>query len=352
MPDEALWTAATTGALKTPERYRAEVDRLLGDPRARPVIDGFLREWLKLEDLPQLDGRNEHPVFKAFAGADLPRSSLRGEMMEDVLGLARHFIWSGAGKFEDLLTSELSFARGGDLARLYGVPAWDGMAAPGAFPAGQRPGLFTRAVFLATGSPTTRPIMKGVFLRHNILCDEIPPPPDNAMANLPQLDPKLSTRQVVEAITEAPGSACAACHARFINPIGFATENFDALGRLRTSQPVYDDKGIEIGRAPVDTKTIPQIVAGDPSPSAGPADLMRLVAASGKAQACFARQYFRFSFGRWEDLDADGCLLERLRQQLARPAPLVEVLREVALAPEFQQRTFGPSAGASPGGAP
>ena len=67
---------------------------------------------------------------------------------------------------------------------------------------------------------------------------------------------------------------------------------------------------------------------------------MRLMAESGKAHACFARQYFRFTFGRWEDVGADGCVLERLRLVLARKAPLTELLREIALSPEFQQRTI------------
>jgi hypothetical protein len=340
MPDDELWAAAGSGALATAEGYRMQVDRLFRDPRTRPTLDGFFRDWLKLDDVASLDGRNGNPVFKAFAGPDLPRPSLRAEMIDEVMDLTRHFVWDRPDGFEALLTTELNFARGTDLARLYATQAWDGKSTPAAFPAGQRPGLFTRAAFLATGSPTTRPVMKGVFLRHNVLCDDIPPPPDNAMANLPELDPRLSTRQVVEAITEAPGSACAACHARFINPVGFATENFDALGRLRTSQPLFDDKGMEIARVPVDTRTVPQIVGGDLTPSAGAADLMRLVVDSGKAQACFARHYFRFSFGRWEDLASDGCVLERLRGVLVRKAPLAEVLREVALAPEFQQRTL------------
>jgi hypothetical protein len=181
--------------------------------------------------------------------------------------------------------------------------------------------------------------MKGVFTRETILCDEIPPPPDNAMANPPELDPKLTTRQVVERITEMPGTACAACHSRFINPIGYATEGYDALGRVRTEQRLFDAKGVEVGRVPVDTRSIPQVVAGDMTESKGAADLMRLIVRSGKAHACFARQYLRFTFARWDD-PADGCVLERLRQSLERKAPIATVLREVALGPEFQRRSF------------
>jgi hypothetical protein len=200
--------------------------------------------------------------------------------------------------------------------------------------------MLTRAAFLATGSPTTRPVMKGVFVRETILCDVIPPPPNNANANPPELSPTLSTRQVVEALTEAKGTACAACHVNFINPIGFATENFDALGRLRAEQRLFTDQGVEAGKATIDTRSVPQIVPGDPAESKGAADLMRLITASGKAHACFAQQYFRFTFGRWEQTAADGCTLERLRQQAGRGGSLQAVFKEAALTPAFQQRRF------------
>ena len=53
----------------------------------------------------------------------------------------------------------------------------------------------------------------------------------------------MTTREVVEALTEMPGTTCAGCHATLINPLGFATENFDALGRFRTEQRLFDATG-------------------------------------------------------------------------------------------------------------
>lgn len=339
MPDEALLAAARSDALLTAEGYGREVDRVFQDPRTRATVDEFYRDWLKLEDLGALDARNGDPIFKSFAGLDLPGNTLRGAMIDDVLALLRHYTWTTPGTFDELFASESVFARGPELAHLYGVPPWDGMGPPPSFPAGQRPGLLTRAAFLASGSANTRPVMKGVFIRQTILCDTIPPPPDNAAAVAPDLDPRLSTRQVVERITEMPGTACAGCHATVINPLGFATESFDALGRVRSEQRLFDDRGTEVAKVPIDTRVTPQVVPGDPATASGPADLMRLIAASGKAHACFARHYLRFTFSRWEDLSSDGCLLERLRQRLVKGG-IAEVLREIALAPEFQQRSF------------
>ena len=132
-------------------------------------------------------------------------------------------------------------------------------------PAGQRPGLLTRALFLSTGSANTRPIMKGVFIRKNILCDDIPPPPPGANAKPPELGPEHDDAR------ERRGDHRDAGHdlrrlprARSINPLGFATEGFDALGRFRTrAAPVRRRPATRSGTKPVDTTTVPQVLCGD-----------------------------------------------------------------------------------------
>jgi hypothetical protein len=63
---------------------------------------------------------------------------------------------------------------------------------------------------------------------------------------------------------------------------------------------------------------------------------------SGKLEACFARNYFRFVFGRYEELARDGCALERLRTRLTESGRIRDMLREAALLPELQKRRFEP----------
>ena len=340
MPDQELWDAAASGALADPGPYREQVERLFADPRTRETTREFYRDWLKLEDVPAMDTLNDQPVFKAFAGPNLPSSELRGQMIDEVLDLVQHHTWDDPSGFDALLSSELSFARTQELADLYGIPVHVDGAEPTRFPAGQRPGMLTRAAFVATGSANTRPIMKGVFIRTNMLCDPIPPPPDNAASNSTEPTDTAGTREVVEALTEQPGSACAGCHATLINPLGFATEDFDGLGRWREVQRLFDAEGNETGAAPIDTSTMPNVVPGDETPSAGAQDLMRLILDSGKAQACMARHYFRFTFGRWEDDEKDGCALDQLWRALGQGGSIATMLREAALAPEFRQRLF------------
>jgi hypothetical protein len=338
-PDDALLAAAADGSLLTDAAYRAQIARMLADPRARPALDEFFADWTKADDLPALDAKNGDPVFKAFAGNDLPNAGLRQAMIDDVLGLLDHYTWTAPAGVASLFTSDLSFARDSRLAKIYGVPAWDGSAAPPALPAGERPGLLTRALFLSTGSANTRPIMKGVYIRKTILCDDIPPPPPGANAKPPDLMPGMTTRESVEAVTEMPGTVCEACHGPVINPLGFATEGFDALGRFRTAQTLYDATGAVIGSKPVDTTSVPQVSAGDPTASGGPSDLMALIVASGKVEACLSRNFFRFTYARWEDDTADGCALEDARAALAS-GKLTDLVTAVLLSPQFRRRAF------------
>jgi hypothetical protein len=258
-------------------------------------------------------------------------------MIDEVLDVLTTLSAQDGRSFEALFETQLIAPKTSDLAQIYGVePSNTPFEAPNA----DRPGLFTRAAFLATGSANTRPIQKGVFLRQNILCDEIPPPPANAAATTPDLDPELTTREVVEALTETAGTACQGCHQIYINPLGFATEGYDGLGRVRTEQTLFDDDGNVVGERPIDTSSMPRVnIADDVQVDSAP-ELMQLMLESGKPQACLARQYFRYSFGRWEDLERDGCALEELRDGLTESGSIAGMLRQVALAPEFRQRTI------------
>ncbi|HXI60610.1 MAG TPA: DUF1592 domain-containing protein, partial [Polyangia bacterium] len=340
MPDDSLWQAASDGTLRQPEIYARQVQRIYDDPRTETTLARFVADWLKVEDLPPLDAHNQDPVFDTFAGSNRPSPALRQQMIDDVTAMVGYYAFTRPGSMTDLLTSELSFNKGTELAAIYGVGAWDGVSAPPAFAPGLRPGLLTRALFLTSGAASTRPIHKGAFIRRRILCDDIPPPPPGVNAVPPEPRPDMTTREAVEQLTEKPGTVCLGCHGTAINALGFATENFDALGRGRTAQRLFDGAGNEVGQRPVDTRSIPAVQAGDMTASSGPGDLARLIVASGKAEACLARNYFRFTFARWEDVTRDGCTLEQLRMRLGNAGTLGALFKEVALSPQFRRRVF------------
>jgi hypothetical protein len=247
---------------------------------------------------------------------------------------------SKGATLEDLWTSQRVFARSPAVASLYGTTPWSGTGEPPTLADPARVGLLTRVGLLASGSSNTRPIVKGVFYRKGLLCDSIGAPPNNAAATPPALSPQLTTREVVEQLTQQPGSACASCHATLINPLGFSTEGFDALGRRREKQRLFDDTGKLLAEKAVDTKTTPGVFPGDPRPSTGPGDVTTLMLESGKPQACFARQYFRFTFARTETLASDGCVLAELQSALTEKQSLSSVVVRIAKTKAFRQRSF------------
>jgi hypothetical protein len=339
-PDDELLSAASDGSLRDDTVYAGEVDRLLADAKARPALDEFFEDWVKVEELPALDAKNADPIFKTFAGADLPAPALRQAMIDDVIGLLDYYTWDRPSDVSTLFTTEASFATDAALAKIYGVHAWNGKGKPPTFAKGERPGLLTRALFLATGSANTRPIMKGVFIRKRILCDDIPPPPPGANAKPPELRDDMTTRQVVEELTQKSGTVCTGCHTTIINPLGFATEDFDSLGRLRSQQRLFAASGKEVGHKPIDTESVPHVIPSDDTPSSGPADLMAMIASSGKAEACLARNFFRFTYARWDDPAADGCALEAQRQALENGGTILDLVKAATQTAQFRQRRF------------
>jgi hypothetical protein len=338
-PDDELYALAADGSLLEPSTYEAQVLRMIEDPRAKPALQEFYEDWMKVQDLPALDAKVNDPLFRAFAGDDLPGPTLRQSMIEDVVGLFDYYTWNEPSPLAALFSTEKSFAKSRDLAAIYGVSPWDGESEPPDLPTGQRPGFLTRALFLTTGSANTRPIMKGVFIRKHILCDDIPPPPAGANAKPPELRPDMTTREVVEELTETGGTVCAGCHINAINPLGFATENFDALGRFRTEQQLFDEEGNLLGSKPVDTSVIPRVSLDDDTPTSTPGELMSLLAESGKVEACLARNFFRYTFARWEDKSLDACALEELRVAL-ESGSLRDLLRVTATSKAFRVRSF------------
>lgn len=340
LPDDTLLDAAEKGELRTEEGFTRAVEHALSSARARDGFATFVREWFAIDSLRALDQLVGDPVFDALVGDDVPSPDLRDDMIAEVLDSFEYHA-SRDDSFLDWFQSPYSFAKSAELAHIYGVGVWDGVSEPPRFPEGQRAGLITRAALLATGTANTRPIIKGVFLRERILCDEIAAPPANAANMPPELSPTLTTREVVEALTEQKGSSCAGCHAYQINGLGFPTENYDPLGRIRQEQRLFNEKGELMASKPVNTVAIPRVTLRDETPVEGAIELAERIAESGKAEACFARQYARYALARSEDLAKDGCLLESVRSALKEGQGLKSAMRSFALRPEFRQRFIG-----------
>lgn len=335
-PDDELIRAAEAGELSTDEGYDKTLNRLLDDKRAERGFRDFVISWLDLSRLESFAERLQYARYRAFVRDDIPTATLREEMFDDVVD-SFIFHLRRNDTYKDWFLSPYSFAKSDVLARLYHTPRWEG-GTPPQFPAGERSGLLTRAALLASGSENTRPILKGVRIRERILCDRLDPPnPVNVNANdFSKSSTVATTREAVENVTGK--GTCVMCHSA-INPLGFITENYDALGRPRSEQPLFDDEGRVVARRPVSTKVITNILSQSDTRSLNSVgELAQTIAESEKAKRCFAQQYVKFTFGRVESLPADQCMVARLSNVLNEGMSLRDMLKALAKLPEFRTK--------------
>jgi hypothetical protein len=219
-----------------------------------------------------------------------------------------------------------------DTAVLYGLdPAGFGDAyQPTPLDPTRRAGLFTRAGFLASHAmyDRTSPILRGAFIQKHVLCANLgTPPPGAEMTPLPPPDPSLvTTRDRVYAQTDS--AACATCHKYAINPVGFAFEGFDAMGKSRAT-----DNG-----APVNVAATGRF-GGEFVDFDGPVALSQLVASSAEAHLCYAEQWVQFAYRR-EPNSHDRCVTEDLAERLADPSySVLDLLTDLTQTDAFRIRS-------------
>jgi len=225
VPDDELREAAARGALRDPPALERQVARMLRDPRSNAVVENFATRWLELSKLAGAVPDTElYPEFD---------ENLRDAMAQET----KLFIASQLREDRsvvDLLTADYSFLNE-RLAAHYGVGGVYGSHFRRvAFADGIRGGLLGQgSVLTVTSYPNrTSVTMRGRWLLANILGAPPPPPPPDipALKEAGADGQPRSLRERMELHRKNP--ACAACHQR-MDPLGFALENFDALGKWR-----------------------------------------------------------------------------------------------------------------------
>jgi hypothetical protein len=282
-PTDALLDQAQGGMLDTAAGAGQVVKAMLADPLARRGVKRFYEQWLPLDEVsgPTADsGRVPHMGDTALA-ADLVEETSR--FVDDVL-------WdSPGGQVPDMLTARYSFVNA-NLAKVYGLPApaagtWQKVTFDAASP---RIGFLTQGSLMAAGSHTDKPsnTRRGQMVREQLLCQDVPAPPPGVNANLPP--PTAGETEQATFKRHTTDASCAACH-NLMDPIGWGLSGFDAAGAIRTK----DSNG-----QPISVKG--QVNGMTPPDFNGPVELGQKLAASPEFKACFARQLFRYVYGRVE----------------------------------------------------
>jgi hypothetical protein len=337
MPDDTLFTAAQDGTLDA-AGLRAQAERMLDDPRMEQTVQSFFWHWL------QLNGGRLHNSLEETAKDDalFPEygSELQAAMRTEFEALVRDTFERG-GSFEDLLTTRRAYVNG-PLADLYGV---SGPTSPDDWqwvdldPA-ERAGILTRGVFLTVFASATvqSPIRRGVFVVEHVFCNELGEPPPNA-SDVPVVGGEVETegggtevRSVRQDVTVRTTSqtTCSACHS-VINPMGFAFEHYDAIGRYRTTELTTD--------LPIDSSGEVQGTDVD-GPVADAVALSERVAESAQARSCFSNRWFEQALGRAPD-PLDQCSIEDVETRFRETGNIRELLLAIVESDSFRHVNLG-----------
>lgn len=309
MPDDALYAAADSGELASPEGVEKQARRLLADPKSHDAIRAFYSQWLRFDKMKNLS--KDQVMFPGFGTATT--AAMQSSADKFVEG-----VFFEGGTLATLLTDNHAWVND-TLAPLYGVPA-PGGAELKLVPLDptQRSGILTDVGMMAGFAHETAdaPVLRGVFVLDRLLCSPPPPPPpDIPAAPTPSAAEPKTTRERF-ALQHEQG-ACAGCH-RDIDGIGFGFSHYDAAGQWRTT-----DSGF-----PVDASGWFASGSGLEGTFHGAVELGQRLATSPVVQTCVASQWMRYALG----VDASGLDDAQVAPVVAAFAASGSKLQELAVA--------------------
>jgi hypothetical protein len=322
MPDDRLFELAEAGKLQTAQAIQAEARRLLLHPKAKDVYADFATQWLNLA-----------PVVSSLKAEALKFTPEVGKAMLAETGAFLSDIFmapNATGRMDQLFTSNKTFADG-TLAAIYGLSGVTGNSlSPVTLDPKQRSGLFTQLSFLTMhgDSEGSFPTRRGAEVLRRVLCLDIEIPPNLVVPDVKPPSPGVTTRQRFEEHSKNP---CASCHT-LLDPIGFAFENYDGIGRYRTTdngQPVDASGTLQLGSGSVKFKDA--------------VELMRGLAAAEEVRSCMATQWTRYLLRREEtkgDMPSLGAIQKVFRDS---SYDMRELLVAIVSSDAFMRRT--PAAG-------
>ncbi|NCG20275.1 MAG: DUF1592 domain-containing protein [Rhodobacterales bacterium] len=295
-PDQALYDAAAAGQLSNPEVLVVQIERMLGDSRARAMMAHFATQWT---DIGEVENAVKDGMTYPEWDVDLGRA-MRSET--------------------DRFVADVVFDGDGTLAALFTAPyLWNG---------DERYGLLTQPSLLTalSHSNQTSIVLRGKFVRERVMCQLLQAPPDDLDISLPPLDESLSTRERFARHMQDP--VCSGCHA-LTDPLGLGFEHYGPLGEWRDE---------ETPGVPVDASGLVVSAGALDGTFYGLDELSELLANGELIEQCFVLNVFRRGFGR-EPGDADACAVAGLEAGFANSGGDIQsLLREIPMTETFRSR--------------
>jgi hypothetical protein len=294
IPDEALLTAAASG-LSDPAKLQAQARRMLADDKAKGAVGDFHVQWLEIAGLPGLTKDASYTKYTDAVGQ---------AMIDETVAFSQSVLLGkdATGKLEDLFTSRSSFMNG-PLASLYGVAGVSGdKMMPAKLDAKQRAGILTQGSFLASHADGdfSHPVRRGVTMLRHVLCQDIPQPDNVMVPPLPERPQNVTTREFYSMHSKY-GAICTSCHAA-IDPMGFAFENYDAVGQYRETEvgkPVDSSGSIQLTNSVLTFKNA--------------VDLTTQLAKTTDLRECMTRHWMRYLLRRQEVPEEAGSVTNAMK---------------------------------------
>lgn len=311
-PDDLLLQSAADGRLRDPEGLRGEFERLLADPKSVALFDGFVNQWLKLGMLASASP--DPALFPAFD------DDLR-QAMADEARLFFDALRQRDGSALELINGNYTFANEA-LGAIYGVSVDGSALEQVATDPSRRAGVLTMPAILTMTSGPASPniVRRGVWLAETILCAKPPPPPEGVPAP-PDPQPGETERERLERHRSDP--SCASCH-NLIDPLGFAFDNYDALGNWRETadgEPVDNQGQLPDGRT-----------------FAGVVGLVELLETGDEYPTCVTEKLMTYALGR-TTTEAEQCLLSAIgTETVHRDSRLSDLLWAVVTSDAFRKQ--------------
>lgn len=319
IPDDELLAAADSEVLETPEAVAAMARRMTADPRATARILDFHRRWMQMD---ALQGVSRDPaVFPEFS------AELVADVQQEFALFVEEVTVHEQGGVAQLLTAPFTFVNG-NTDRIYGTgTGFDQTFARVDFDMNSpRGGLLTQPGFLtghSSSNTTTSPILRGIFVLERLMCFHVAMPPPGAEATVPP-EPAVQPVTTRDMFTwKTSMSECQSCH-RVINPMGWAFEGFDAIGRYRTME----------NGAPIDASGT-AIVSGM-FEFDGARSLSSQLLESESLYTCYAQNWLEYAYGRPAD-DHDAVTLSELASGFSEaPFGAHDAMVSLAVSPRFR----------------
>lgn len=335
MPDAELFAAAERGEIRDDVDSWIEYARE-NEEKTLPVLREFARQWLSFDEMPPVNLSDSvlssDPRFAALTmelglepgDADAFQEAMKAELLALV-----EEVWGNGGSLGDLFTTDRAFSDDPLLEAIY-EPSQDGRLL-------NRTGILSRAAFLFTGTGESHPIQRGNAVWERFFCTKMVLP-DDLEANattLPEPMEGVTTREQLEVRTGQ--GTCAGCHT-LINPVGFALEQYDAIGRFREVETLYDASHEILSEPTIDPVVLlPSRLGGEEVD--GARGLSEAVADSRLASDCFAQRYFAFARGRSARPEEDRPMLCTISETSIEEdsGGLRQMVAEVARSAEFRR---------------